>query len=273
MAQGFEWRSLTMTGRRSRGAGARAPYVPEFDAVKLRYRHDGLTPARQVAVVQAMAACGCIREACARVGVSAEAVYELRRRPDAQSFRNAMDMALDGAADRVEDNAFGRAIDGVEVPHYYKGELVGTHRRHDERLAMFILRYRKPHRYGRHLDRWENPPHPERAALGMADMLAWVASDAHRDEARLRRQVSTELAEDGDEQPWDRTHLFRWGPAFGAPPDEEDEEDEEEGLTDLDDPDPAEDPSFPDVPSTSSTSEPRRNRHARRAAAARKRKR
>src|SRR5205085_4915080 len=171
-----------MTNRQRRGAGESASSVPDFEPVKLRYRHDGLTPARQVALVQAMAACGCIREACARVGVSREAVYELRRRPDAQSFRLAMDLALDGAADAVEDAMYGRAINGVEVPHYYKGELVGTHRRYDERLAMFILRYRKPHLYGRHLDRCESAPHPERSALGMADMLTWVASDAFRDQ-------------------------------------------------------------------------------------------
>ena len=95
-----------MTNRKRRGAGESAPSAPDFEPVKLRYRHDGLTPARQVAVVQAMAACGCIREACAKVGVSAEAVYELRRRPDAQSFRLAMDFALDGAADRVEDAVY-----------------------------------------------------------------------------------------------------------------------------------------------------------------------
>ena len=39
---------------------------------------------------------------------------------------------------------------------------------------MFIMRYRKPERYGRHLDRREAARHPERAALGMADLLAWV---------------------------------------------------------------------------------------------------
>jgi len=99
-----------MRNRQRRGAGESAPSVPDFEPVKLRYRHDGLTPARQVAVVQAMAACGCIREACARVGISPEAVYELRRRPDAQSFRLAMDLALDGAADAVEDAMYGRAI-------------------------------------------------------------------------------------------------------------------------------------------------------------------
>ena len=252
-----------MTNRQRRGAGESAPSVPDFEPVKLRYRHDGLTPARQVAVVQTMAACGCIREACAKVGISPEAVYELRRRPDAQSFRLAMDLALDGAADAVEDAMYGRAINGVEVPHYYKGELVGTHRRYDERLAMFILRYRKPYHYGKHLDRRDHPRHPERVALGMADTLTWVAADAHRDVLGQRRQVVTELAQDGDEAPWKSAHLYRWGPAFGAPA-------EEEALDDEDDFDLGEEAFPPDVPSTSSTSAP--NRRLRRRAAAKARK-
>ena len=259
-----------MTRGKRRGAGESAPSAPDFEPVKLRYRHDGLTPARQVALVQTMAECGCIREACARVGVSAEAVYRLRRRPDAQSFRTAMDVALDGAADKVEDAVFSRAINGVEIPHYYKGELVGTHRRYDERLAMLILRYRKPHLYGRHLDRRTYAPHPERAALGMADLLAWVATDAFRDEAGRRREVATAIAEEADEAPWDRTNLFRWGPAF-APEEKEDAPDEaafDDGDFDLE-----EDPPALDVASTTSTSAPARNRRARRKAAARARKR
>ena len=257
-----------MTNRQRRGAGESAPSIPDFEPVKLRYRHDGLTPLRQVAIVQAMAACGCVREACAKVGVSAEAVYELRRRPDAQSFRLAMDLALDGAADRVEDGVYSRAIEGVEVPHYYKGELVGTHRRFDERLAMFILRYRKPCRYGRHVDRRDRAPHPERSALGMAQSLAWVAADAHCDAAGLRRQVVTELAQDGDSEPWDTTYLYHWGPAFGAPPEEEDDDLDEDEDFDL-----GEERFSPDVSSTSSTSGPVRNRRMRRKAAAKGRKR
>jgi hypothetical protein len=251
-----------MSTQKRCGAGESAPYVPDFAPVKLRHRHDGLTPERQVAVIQALAESGCVREACARVGISAEAVYKLRRRPDAQSFRLAMDLALDGAADQIEDAAFSRAIRGVEIPHYYKGELVGTHRRYDERLAMFILRYRKPARYGRYLDRCETRRHPEHAALGMADLLAWVEDDAHRDAARQRRTVATRLA-DADGESWDETHLFRWGPAADAPPEPE----EEDNLDDLESPSPF------DVSSTSSTSRPARNRRGRRASAARARKR
>ncbi len=256
-----------MTNRQRRGAGESAPSVPDFEPVKLRYRHDGLTPARQVALVQAMAACGCVREACAKVGVSAEAVYELRRRPDAQSFRLAMDAALDGAADRVEDGVFARAVNGVEIPHYYKGELVGTHRRYDERLAMFILRYRKPHLYGRHLDRRERPRHPERSALGLADLLVWVASDAQRDAAGQRRQVCAELARDGDAEPWKTDNVFRWGPAAhrSAEEDEADLDGDDFGL--------GEECCPPAVSSTTSTSAPARNRRQRRRAAAKARKR
>jgi len=255
-----------MTTQQRRGAGESAPYVPDFNPVKLRYRRDGLTPARQVAIVRAMAACGCIKEACAKVGVSREAVYELRRRPDAQSFRLAMDFALDGAADAVEDGVYGRAIHGVEVPHYYKGELVGTHRRYDERLAMFILRYRKPHLYGRQMDTAE-PKHPERSALYMADMLTWVARDAFRDEEGVERQVSTALFEQEDEEPWSRTNLFRWGPLFASPA-----EAKLDALRAADF-DLGEEPFSPDVPSTTSTSGTPRNRRMRRKAAAKERKR
>lgn len=36
---------------------------------------------------------------------------------------------------------FSRAIHGVPVPHYYKGELVGEHRRYNDRLAMFVMNH------------------------------------------------------------------------------------------------------------------------------------
>jgi hypothetical protein len=53
-----------MTNRQRRGVDESAPSVPDFEPVNLRYRHDGLTLARQVSLTQTVAACGCIREAC-----------------------------------------------------------------------------------------------------------------------------------------------------------------------------------------------------------------
>jgi hypothetical protein len=260
-----------MSQQPRRDAGESASSVPDFTPVSLRYRHDGLTPARQVAYIRALAECGCVREACRRVGVSPEAVYELARRPDGQSFRVAWELALDIAVRRLSDEAFSRCINGVAVPHYYKGELVGEHRRYDERLTMFILRYRDPRRYGKHLDRLEPGGHCEEQPLKLGDALAWVEQDARRDAAGRPRQVVSDLQrleereeerEEGAREAPDRANLFRWGRPRRDPIDEED------------DPDGAgEDVLAPDVASTSSTSAPFGNRAARRRAASKARKR
>jgi hypothetical protein len=53
----------------------------------------------------------------------------------------------------LESNAWERTIKGVPRPVFYQGEQVGEYRHYDERLTMFLLRYRRPHRYGAHLDR------------------------------------------------------------------------------------------------------------------------
>jgi hypothetical protein len=206
-----------MTQKRTARAGEQAPSAPDFDPVPLRYRRDGWTPARQVAFIRALAECGCVRDACKRVGMSPESAYELARRPDAQSFRVAWEIAMDNAVRRIGDEAFSRAIHGVAVPHFYKGELVGEHRRYDERLTMFILRYRDPIRYGKHLDRSNYTGHVEEKALDLADALAWVESDARRDEAGRPRQLVTEFGaandEDGDGRPpRSRFNLYRCAP-------------------------------------------------------------
>jgi hypothetical protein len=108
----------------------------------------------------------------------------------------------------------------------------------------------------------------------MADTLTWVAADAYRDASGVRRQLFTELARDGDDEPWPSDNLFRWGPAFGAPPEDEEESDKDEApdALDEDDFDLAEDPLSPDVPSTTSTSAPGPNRRMRRKAAVRRRR-
>lgn len=266
-----------MTQEARRDAGESASPAPDFTPVPLRYRHDGLTPARQVAYIRALAECGCVRDACRRVGISPEAVYELARRPDGQSFRVAWEIALDIAVRRVSDEAFSRCINGVAVPHYYKGELVGEHRRYDERLTMFILRYRDPQRYGRYLDRQEPGGHREEQPLKLGEALAWVEQDARRDAAGRPRQVVSDLQgieerqearEEGESRgPPDRANLFRWGRPPRDPADEgaEDEAEDAGGGGD--------EALAPDIASTSSTSGSSANRAARRRAASKARKR
>ena len=191
-AEADAWRAGIAEGMRRARGGGEAAAVPGFDPVPLRYRRDGWTPDRQVGFIRALAESGCVAEACRRVGLSAESAYELARRPDAQSFRIAWDAALDYAVARLGDALIARALHGVPVPHYYKGELVGEHRRYDNRLAMWLLRYRDPVRYGKHNDKLAYEAHPDHRAIFLAHRTNAMLDDAYgeeveREPARTRR--------------------------------------------------------------------------------------
>jgi len=134
------------------------PIIP-FDPVPVRHRHDGWTVERQEAFLKALATCGCITDACHAVGMSRQSAHNLYNHPAAVGFRRAFDAALDSAIPTaVEGGAWERAVKGVPRPIFYRGEQVGEYRHYDERLTMFLLRYRRPHRYGAHLDRLPVPP-------------------------------------------------------------------------------------------------------------------
>ena len=123
-----------------------------------RIRHDGWTVARQETFLKRLATSGCITHACAAVGMSRQSFYDLHDRPGADAFRRSVEAALDAAMSRVDEGAVARAVHGVPRPIFYQGEQVGEYRHYDERLTMFLLRYRRPHRYGAHLDRLPPPP-------------------------------------------------------------------------------------------------------------------
>jgi len=120
-------------------------------------RSDGWTADRQEAFLKALAACGCVTDAARAVGMSRQSAHNLYNRPAAAAFRAGWDAALDCSMPVVESNAWERTVKGVPRPIFYKGEQVGEYRHYDERLTMFLLRYRRPHRYGAHLDRLPVP--------------------------------------------------------------------------------------------------------------------
>ena len=150
----------------------------EFDAVPVRRRVDGWTPGRQADFIEALAETACVADACRAVGMSERSAYRLRVRPEAISFRNAWDVALDYAIRRLSDAALSRALNGVAKPVFFQGNQIGEQRHYDERLTMFLLRYRDPLRYGKHLDRSEHCGHQEGAALALVEATADVREDA-----------------------------------------------------------------------------------------------
>ena len=119
----------------------RAP-LPEFTPVPRKSaRHDGWTPARQKAFIEALADTGSVSRACAMVNMSAEGAYHLRRQPQADEFRRAWEAALDYGVARMKDIAFERAVEGTMVPVITGGKLVGWRRIYNDRLLMFCLRH------------------------------------------------------------------------------------------------------------------------------------
>lgn len=160
---------------------------PPFEPVDTRARHDGWSPERQRGFIEALGECGCVDEASKRVGMAVRSAYALRRRIDAQSFRQAWDFALDYAIRRLSDGAFSRAINGVSRPVFYKGEQIGERRHYDERLTMFLLRYRDPLRYGAWLDDMRYQRHPDGAAIALAKMTDRVDDDAEAEQAGAPR--------------------------------------------------------------------------------------
>ena len=133
-------------------------------------RHDGWTAEKQIAFIEALAETACVEEACRRVGMSANSAYRLRRRPCGWAFKQAWDAALDYAIHRLEQAVLSRALNGVSRPVFYKGEQVGEWRHHDERLSMFLLRTRRPGRYGKWVDRLLAPdPEEQEESAGILD--------------------------------------------------------------------------------------------------------
>ena len=160
-----------------------APETPEpgtlSDPVPLNPRHDGWTPERQHDFIAALAESGCVTEACRAVGMSPSSAYRLRTRPAAGAFRQSWDIALDFAIRRLTDAALSRALNGVARPVFFQGEQVGERRYYDERLTMFLLRYRDPTRYGAWLDAMEARRHPDGPGITLAFALNQLLDRAY----------------------------------------------------------------------------------------------
>ena len=122
--------------------------LPAFTPVpRLRDRSNGWKPHVQQAFIEALADTGSVAAACRKVNRATVGAYLLRRQPGAEEFAAAWEAALDFGMKRVEDVAMDRALNGVEVPVYSYGQLVGTRISYNDRLLMFMLRNRAPARF------------------------------------------------------------------------------------------------------------------------------
>ncbi len=118
------------------------------------------TRSRMVQFLQELAETHSIASAARAVGVSRQAAYRLKARQRGEPFDIAWETALQDGYDALHQAALERALNGVEVPVYHRGELIGTRRAFDERLTVFLLSKGNKHFRGagfwgeRHRSEW-----------------------------------------------------------------------------------------------------------------------
>ena len=129
--------------------------APEYDPAEYRWvpvrrrpRHDGWTEEKQRRFIEVLADTGLVGLAAREVGMTRASAYRLRRAAHAGAFARAWDRARELAGALIEDIAFERAIEGVEVETFDgHGELAGTRTVHNDRLLTFLLRHLRPEIY------------------------------------------------------------------------------------------------------------------------------
>jgi len=177
--------------------------APDFaPAPRGAARYDGWTPDRQRAFVRALAETGSVSRACAWVGMSNVGAYLLRKTPGAEAFARAWDEALAVGTERLADIAYERAVYGVPIPVFHKGEQVGEKRWYNDRLLMWVMRHSDRERYDDAPKGNRVPPHirkalraewervaAEKAAFRRAQdgesACAWLAETLERMKARM----------------------------------------------------------------------------------------
>jgi hypothetical protein len=128
--------------------------------------HNAWTPRRKAAFLHFLAETGNVRAAAARVGISFQSAYVMRRRDPV--FGEGWAAALVLARDHVEQVLATRALDGVEEGVYYHGQPVAVRRRYDSRLLLAHLA---------RLDQLAYETRAGDAALRFDELLALVAGE------------------------------------------------------------------------------------------------
>ena len=158
--------------------------IPDFTPVpRLKPRHDGWTPERQRAFIEALAATGSVTDASKSVNMAPKA--PMRSSAPTASGNSPLPGTQHwiSASARLSDLAIDRIRHGTPVPVFYKGEQCGERRNYNERLHWLLLRNRMPQTYG--------PPqqHKPSAAQTDAQREQWQREYTEKNEDKAKRWI------------------------------------------------------------------------------------
>jgi hypothetical protein len=103
------------------------------------------TPKKEAAFLDALRDGQSVTAACIDAGFGRRTAYEWREADE--DFRKAWDEAVDEGTDRMEDEAYRRAVQGTSKPVYQGKELVGHVQEYSDTLMIFMLKARRPEKF------------------------------------------------------------------------------------------------------------------------------
>ncbi len=101
---------------------------------------------RQQGFLDAYQVTGQVKSAAARAGCSRELHYGALR--TSETYREAFDLVEQRRAAELEDELWQRAVYGVKIPKFYRGEVIGYEIRYSDTLLMRLLEARDPEKFG-----------------------------------------------------------------------------------------------------------------------------
>ncbi|PAX07170.1 hypothetical protein CKY28_14120 [Sphingomonas lenta] len=134
-----------------------------------------------------LARTGCVKDACAAVGLTTTSAYRAYKR--CSEFAAKWDEALESERPILMQAAFERAVNGVEVT-YRQGRRTVTVRRYSDALLRFLIE-RGDGKKNARAQRWIKPADPEKTRQEILRKVAAVR--AQRD--RERREEALAFAE------------------------------------------------------------------------------
>lgn len=97
------------------------------------------------AFLAAYSECGTITRAAEIAGIDRGTHYNWIKEDTV--YAKACDAAYEQAAERLEEEARRRAVEGVQKPVFYKGEECGVVQEYSDTLLIFLLKGAKPDKY------------------------------------------------------------------------------------------------------------------------------
>ena len=193
------------------------------------------TPGVKSAFLTALAETGEVIAACECVNLSSQGAY--RHRALDPDFARAWDVARHNSREIILDRLTSRALDGWQEDIFYKGEIVGTKQRHDNRLILALIA-----RLDKLVDGKQQARQAARVAPRFGAMLEDIAADrpvgqhfiASRED---REAIMIDRARQRGDYDFYVDRLTSeerdWVDGFIWVDDDEEEEEEEDGEADI----------------------------------------